>query len=590
MAVPRRHSTPHVGRGPVHNAEIAAAFNEIADILEIEGANPFRIRAYRNAARVVSGLPAEAGVMLARGDDLSELPGIGKDLAQKIANLAATGTTPLLGMLRKELPPTLTELLRLPGLGPKRVKLLHDELDIETLPQLHRALKDGCVSRLPGFGERMTQRLLQAVEARAATPERMKLATATQYAEPLLAYLRDLPGVDKVAAAGSYRRARETVGDLDFVVTATRPAAVVEGFTRYAEVARIVARGPTRGTVTLRSGLQVDIRVVPPESYGAALVYFTGSKAHSIAIRRLAQQYGLKMNEYGVFQDDRRVAGDTEESVYRAIGLPLIPPELREDRGEIDAARGGRLPDLVTLEDMRGDLHVHTTATDGRNTLREMALAAKERGYDYIAITEHSRRLTVAHGLDAAQLNRQIAEIDSLNRTGIGIAILKGIEVDILEDGTLDLPDAVLSRLDLIIGAVHSKFDLTRDRQTARILRGLDNPQMTMLAHPTGRLIGEREPYDVDMAAILGKARERGRFLELNAHPDRLDLLDTHCRAAKEVGVLVSINTDAHSVAEYANMRFGVGQARRGWLERGDVLNTRPLSQLRRLLATAKGR
>lgn len=577
------------GRGPVHNADIASAFNEIADILEIEGANPFRIRAYRNAARVVAGLPSEVGAMMARGEDLSELPGIGRDLAQKIADLAATGTTPLLGRLREETPPVVTELLHLPGLGPRRVKLLHEKLGIATLPQLRQALRQGRLAGLPGFGERLTQRLLQAVEAQATASQRMKLATAAQYAEPLLAYLSGLPGVENAMVAGSYRRSRETVGDLDFVVAA-KPADIVERFTRYPEVSRILAHGPTRGTATLRCGLQVDIRVVARESYGAALVYFTGSKAHNIAIRRLAQERGLKVNEYGVFRGGRRIAGDSEESVYGAVGLPLIPPELREDRGEIEAARHDRLPALVKLEDIRGDLHVHTTATDGRNSLRDMALAAARLGYAYIAVTEHSRRVTVAHGLDPARLSRQGIEIDRLNREDLGITVLKGIEVDILEDGKLDLPDSSLAKLDVVIGAVHSKFHLDRERQTERILRSLDSPYMTMLAHPTGRLIGEREAYDVDMPAILRKARERGRFVELNAHPDRLDLLDIHCRIAKEIGVPVSINTDAHSVHDYANMRFGIGQARRGWLDRNDVLNTRTLPQLKRLLAASRGR
>ena len=439
-----------------------------------------------------------------------------------------------------------------------------------------------------GFGERLTRRLLEAIEAKSTAPARMKLAVAAQYAEPLLAYLQGLPGAFKVAICGSYRRCRETVGDLDIVVAAERAAAVVAAFVRYPEAAEVQAQGPTRATIKLRCGLQVDIRVVPRRSYGAAMVYFTGSKAHNIAIRRLGQARGLKINEYGVFRGARGIAGDTEESVYRAVDLPLIPPELREDQGEIGAAREDHLPALVAIEDIRGDLHVHTDATDGRNTLREMVLAAKRRGYEYIAITEHSRRVTVAHGLDPAGLARQITRIDDLNRDGIGITILKGIEVDILEDGSLDLPDSILARLDLVIGAVHSKFHLSRDQQTARVLRGLDNPRMTMLAHPTGRLIGEREPYDVDMAAILRKAKTRGCFLELNAHPDRLDLVDVHCRAAKDLGVLLSINTDAHSVDEYDNMKYGVGQARRGWLERGDVLNARPLSQLKRLLDAAR--
>ncbi len=590
MASPRRSAKQGPAAGTIHNADIAAALDEIADLLDIEGANPFRIRAYRNAARVVGGLPTEAAVMVAHGEDLSELPGIGEDLAQKIADIAQTGSTPLLRKLHRQLPSALPELLRLPGLGPKRVKTLHDELGIDSVAQLHRALKDGRVAPLPGFGAKMQERLLAAIAAQTGVAARLKLAVAAQYAEPLVAYLRNLPGIDKVAAAGSYRRFRDTVGDIDIVATAKRAAPIIEKFTAYPEVARVTERGPTRATVVLRSGLQVDLRVVAPESYGSALVYFTGSKAHNIAIRRIAQDRKLKINEYGVFRSDRRVAGDTEDSVYRAIGLRYIPPELREDRGEIDAVRKGKLPQLVELGDIRGDLHVHTKATDGHATIRDMALAAQALGYEYIAITEHSRHLTVAHGLDAAGLERQIAEIDRLNRAGLGITILKGIEVDILEDGRLDLPDSVLAKLDLVIGAVHSKFDLSRGQQTARLLRGLDHPYVTMLAHPSGRLIGEREPYDVDMAAVIQKAKARGRFLELNAHPERLDLTDTHCRMAKEAGVLVAINTDAHAAADYFNMRFGVGQARRGWLEKSDILNARPLSRLKPLLAQIRGR
>jgi len=586
-----RHNAPGpVHPGTIHNADIAAALDEIADILEIENANRFRVRAYRNASRMVNGFPAEAAAMVARGDDLAQLPGIGDDLARKITDLALTGTTPLLDKLRTKVPPALIELLHLPGLGPKRVRALHDELDIETVPQLHRALKDGRVGDLPGFGEKLARRLLQAVTAKAATPGRMKLAIAAQYAEPLLEYLRRLPDVEQATIAGSYRRARETVGDIDIVATAKHAASVIDEFTRYPEVVQVTASGPTRGTVVLRSGLQVDLRVMAPESYGSALVYFTGSKAHNIAIRRIAQDRGLKINEYGVFRGSQRLAGESEESVYQAIGMPLIAPELREDRGEIDAARAGTLPTLVSLKDLRGDLHAHTTATDGHNTLREMVLGAKALGYEYVAITEHSRHLTMVHGLDAKRLSRQITQIERLNRSGLGIVVLAGIELDILEDGSLDLPDAILSRLDLVVAAVHSKFDLSRERQTERILRALDNPNVTMLAHPSGRLIGEREPYDVDMARILKKAKDRGCFMELNAHPDRLDLIDTHCRMARELGVLVSINTDAHAVTDYANMRFGIGQARRGWLTKDDVLNTRPLARLRPLLARTRNR
>ena len=582
------HTARRARPGTVHNADIAAALDEIADILEIEDANPFRVRAYRNAARVINELPAETAAMVARGENLAELPGVGKDLAQKIGELATTGTTTLLNQLRRKMPPALIEVLHLPGMGPKRVKLLHDKLHIRTLPQLRRALSDGRVARLPRFGEKLALRIQQAVAAKVAAPGRMKLAIAAQYAEPLADYLRKLPEAGQVAIAGSYRRARETVGDIDIVVTAKTAAPVVEAFVRYPEVARVLARGPTKCTVVLRCGLQVDIRVMAPASYGAALVYFTGSKAHNIAIRRLAQDCGLKISEYGVFRGRRRVAGESEESVYRAIGLPFIDPELREDRGEVEAARAKALPDLVTLPDLRGDLHAHTTATDGRNSLREMVDGAKERGYEYVAITEHSRHVTVAHGLDVARLKRQIGQIEALNRQNPGIVVLKGIEVDILDDGRLDLPDTILGQLDLVIAAVHSKFALARDEQTRRILKALDNPHVTMLAHPTGRLIGEREPYDVDMPAILKKAKACGCFIELNAHPHRHDLLDTHCRMAKELGVLVSINTDAHATAEYANMRFGMGQARRGWLSKADVLNTRPLPELRKLLAARK--
>ncbi|MFZ2855414.1 MAG: PHP domain-containing protein, partial [Rhodocyclaceae bacterium] len=348
--------------------------------------------------------------------------------------------------------------------------------------------------------------------------------------------------------------------------------------------AEVIASGPTRASVRLKNGLQVDLRVVAAQSYGAALYYFTGSRAHSVAVRRLARERGLKINEYGVFQGEQRIAGETEESVFRAVGLPWIAPELRENRGEIEAAQAGCLPRLVEVKDLRGDLHAHTRATDGRDSLEDMARAAAAAGLEYLAITEHSRRLAMAHGLDAERLARQIDEIDRVNATLAGIRLLKGIEVDILEDGRLDLPDEILARLDLAVGAVHSRFELPRAKQTERILKAMDNRYFTLLAHPSGRLIDEREPYDVDMPRLIEHARSRGCCLELNAHPERLDLLDTWCMAAKEAGVLIAIDSDAHSVQDFANLRFGIGQARRGWLTAEDVLNTRPLAQLRKLL------
>ncbi len=569
---------------PIHNADVAAIFEEIANLLEIQGANPFRIRAYRNAARTVGELGRDIKTLLEKGEDLTQLPGIGDDLATKIHEIVETGKCSMLDKLHKELPPAITGLLKISGLGPKRVKALYHDLDVQTLEQLYRAAHDGRIRQLAGFGAKTEQRILESVKAHVTEARRFKLAVASQYADALAAYLKKVKGVGQVVVAGSFRRMKETVGDLDILVTAGPGSPVMERFAAYDEVKTVLSSGGTRSSVVLRSGLQVDLRRVNEESYGAALQYFTGSKAHNIAIRRLGQERGLKINEYGVFKGEERITGETEEAVYRAVGLPYIPPELREDRGEIEAARAGRLPHLVELHDLKGDLHAHTKATDGHNTIKEMALAAKSRGLEYLAITEHSRRLTVAHGLDPQRLLKQIDEIDRLNSELKGVTVLKGIEVDILEDGSLDLPDSVLERLDLVVGAVHSKFDLPRAKQTERILRAMDHPHFTLLAHPTGRLLEQREPYDVDMLRIIRKAKSRGCYLELNAHPERLDLLDTQCQMAKEEGVLVSINSDAHNTLDLDNLRFGVGQARRGWLEKKDVLNTRTLTALRALL------
>ena len=568
----------------VHNADVATAFEEMADLLEIEGANPFRVRAYRFAARTLRDLPAEVGEMVAKGEDLTSLPGIGDDLAGKIKEILATGTAAALEAQRKRVPATLTELLRIPGLGPKRVKTLAHELKIRSLSELQTAAQAGRVRTLAGFGEKTEQHILDALATRLAEAPRVQRAVAIPSAEALVAYLEQSSGVSRVIAAGSYRRGLETIGDLDILVTAPAGRAVMDRFVAYQEVRDVLAHGATKSSVRLQSGLQVDLRVVPQESYGAALLYFTGSKAHNVVLRQLAQQRGLKLNEYGVFRGDKPVAGETEESVYASLGLPWIPPELREGRGEIDAAKAGRLPHLVDLQDLKGDLHAHTRATDGRNSLPEMAEAARLRGLRYFAITDHSRRLTMAKGLDSARLLQQIEAIDRLNATLSGITILKGIEVDILEDGSLDLPDEVLGRLDLVVGAVHSRFNLSNRRQTERIMKAMDHPHFSILAHPSGRLIGRREPYDVDMLRIIRKARERRCFLEINAHPERLDLTDIHCRMAKEEGVLLAVNTDAHSMLDLENARFGVGQARRGWLEKSDVLNTRSYAELRKLL------
>ena len=565
---------------PIHNDDVAKIFEEIADLLDIRGENRFRIRAYRNAAREIRSLPRDLPGMVEEDADLTALPGIGEALAGKIREIVKTGTCQTLKKLEKQLPPDLTELLHLPGLGPKRVHTLHYDLDIHTPEQLYRAAKDERLRELPGFGRKTEAAVVSALEEHLSTTRRFKLATAARYAEPLTAWLESTESVDRVVVAGSYRRGRETVGDLDILVSAVDADAVMNRFVSYDEVERVQSRGITRSTVFLRSGLQVDLRVVERQSFGAALHYFTGSKAHNIAIRTLARARGIKVNEYGVFKGGERVAGETEESVFAAVGLPCIAPELRENRGEIEAARHGLLPDLVTRSDLRGDLHCHTVATDGQGTLEEMARAAQEQGLEYLGITEHSKRLTMVHGIDSRRLLQQMDQIDGLNERLKGFLVLKGIEVDILEDGGLDLPDDVLGRLDLVVGAVHSRFHLTRAQQTKRILKAMDHPHFSILAHPTGRLIEEREPYDADMVRIIRHARDRGCFLELNAHPERLDLTDTHCQMAREEGVLVSINSDAHSRLDFANLVYGVDQARRGWLEARDVLNTRPLAEL----------
>jgi DNA polymerase (family 10) len=565
---------------PVQNAEVAAMFDQAAELLEIQGENPFRVRAYRRAARVVEALPQSVRSMLSTGADLSKLPGIGKDLAGKIADIVATGHFDLLDSLKKKLPGELGDIAAIPGLGPKRVKLLYDKLKVRTLDDLRRVLKAGRLRDIRGFGPTIEKKISGALEKPPAE-KRFKLSVAEAEAEALVGFLRD---GGRVVVAGSYRRRRDTVGDLDVLVTAENGAAVGDKLLRYENVAEVLAHGPTRTTVVLRSGLQVDIRAVPEQSYGAALLYFTGSKAHNIALRSLANDRGWKLNEYGLFAGKRRIAGLSEEEVYGKLGLPFIEPELREDRGEIAAAEANRLPRLVTLSDIRGDLHVHSDWTDGTTTIATMAAAAQARGYEYIALTDHSRRVAMAHGLDPARLARQMREVDRLNAKLRGFTILKGIEVDILKDGRLDLPDSSLSQLDVVVAAVHSHFDLPRGEQTDRIVRAVENRHVSILAHPTGRLIGEREPYEVDMDRVISAARDAGCHLEINAEPDRLDLNDIHAHAARTMGARLAISTDAHSVNAFGCMRFGIDQARRAWLTADDVLNTRPLAALRKLL------
>ncbi len=568
----------------LHNEEVAAAFDEMADLLSIQADNAFRVRAYRRAAQVVRTLPRELAQMHGV-EDFDALPGIGADLAAKIEELLRTGHLTALDKMRARIPPGLRELLTLPGLGPVRVRALFTGLKVRSLEDLRRGLGEGRLSELRGFGPVLQSRLAQAIaERQGALAQRTPYSVATQYALPLAAYLKSVPGVTRVEIAGSYRRGCETVGDLDVLVCARQTKKPIEALKRYVELGSLTAAGSTRASGVLRNGLQVDVRVLQPESFGAGLHYFTGSRAHAIHMRRRAQERGYKLSEYGLFHGTQRIAGASEEELFRALDLPYIPPELREDSGEIEAAAQHALPTLVDVADLQGDLHVHTNASDGSDDLEKMVAAAQARGLHYAAITDHSKHLGVTHGLDAARLDEQMDAIDRLNGTLKDFTVLKGAEVDILEDGRLALEDAILKRLDVVVIAVHSHFGLSEVQQTNRILRALERPAISILAHPFGRLLGSRPPYALDFERVLSAVQQRGCFLEINAQPLRLDLNDVHARAARERHILLSIASDAHSCDQLGLLGNGVRQARRGWLTRADVLNARPLHELHALL------
>jgi DNA polymerase (family 10) len=567
----------------VENIDIARIFEEIADLLEIQGGNQFRVRAYRTAARTIGTLAVRAAALAFEGR-LDELPGIGSDLAGKIRTILETGTLPLLQELAAKTPESLVQMLKIPGLGPKRAKQIYDTLGITTLDALEAAAKRGRLRELPGIKDTIEHKILQGLADLRGHSGRWRLADADAYVQPLLSHLKAHSAVAQLEVAGSYRRRKDTVGDIDILVASSRPGAVVKQFTSYPRVRQVQAEGPTRSAVVLDCGLQVDLRVIPAASFGSALHYFTGSKPHNIAIRALGLKRGLKINEYGVFRGTRRIGGRTEEQVFNSVGLPMIPPELREARGEIEAAREDRLPRLIELSDIRGDLQIHTNATDGVHELAEMVEAARRRGYEYIAITDHTKAVRVAGGLTRGGLHRQFKAVERLQKKCSGITILKGAEVDILETGELDLDDATLAELDVVIVAVHSSFNLSREAMTKRIIRALRHPHVQILAHPTGRLIGSREPYQVDFDAILKTAADYGVAFEINAQPERLDLDDVQARAAQEAGVSLVISTDAHRIEELNYMRHGVDQARRAWSEPRHVLNTLPLTELRKTL------
>lgn len=568
----------------VKNIDIANIFDRLADLLELEGENPFRVRAYRNAAATVENLPQNLEEMVKKGDDLTSLPAIGNDLAQKINDIVNHKEIDLLKRLEEKNPIDFEELNRIQGLGPRRIKKLYEILNVQNIDDLYHAAEEQKIRNLPGFSKKIEEHILEEIKKIKEKYNRMKISTAEQNALPIVEYLRENRSIQDIEIAGSYRRRKETIGDLDILVTCEDSISVMTHFVNYFDIDEVLSKGDTRSSIILKSGIQVDLRVLPQKSYGAAMLYFTGSKAHNIVIRKLAKQKDWKVNEYGLFSNDDFLAGETEKGIYNKLGLPYIEPELRENRGEFEAAESGNLPELIKLSDIKGDLHTHTNLTDGKNTLEEMAEAAQKLGYKYIANTDHSKRVTVAGGLDEIQVFENIKRTDKLNENFKDFTILKGIEVDILEDGSLDLSDKVLKELDIVVGAIHYKFNLSREEQTERILRAMDNPYLNILAHPTGRLINEREPYDIDLEKIMQKAKENNCILEINSQPSRLDLNDLNSRKAKEMGVKLVISTDAHSTTQYDFMRFGIGQARRGWIEKHNVINTRNINQLKKII------
>lgn len=583
----------------MENLEIAASLKEMATLLEIKGGvNPFRIRAYRNAVRTIEEHPVPMRKLLEEGEDLTELPAIGKDMASHIAELVNTGRLSELEAVADEVPRSLVEVTRIPNVGPKKTAKLWKELGVETVTDLAEAAAAGKIAGLEGFGKKSEEKILAAVEKYQEREVRFRIDQADQLVRPLVEYMQDDDRIQKLEVAGSYRRRKETVGDIDLLVQSDDPEPVMERFTGWSQVEEVVGAGDTRGSVVLKSGLEVDLRILPEESYGAALLYFTGSKEHGVALRKRALERGLSINEYAVSElaDEesgeegttsttgrelgKRIAGRTEEEMYEALGLPWIPPELRENRGEIEAAEQGELPSLIALDDMRGDLQMHSTWSDGKNSIEEMLQACAAKGYEYFALTDHSKALAMTGGMDAEKLARQWEEIDEVVEKHDEIRFLRSMEVDILAEGELDLEEEWIERLDVVVVSVHSRFNLPEKDQTERILAAVRHPHVNILAHPTGRIINERDPFPFDLDAVFEACAEHSVAVELNAHPSRLDLKDTHLMRAKEKGAKVVISTDAHRVGELDLISYGVEQARRAWLGTDDVINTWPLKKL----------
>ncbi len=562
------------------NEEVSALLENIAKLLALQGDNPFRVRAYTEAARAISAT-AEDIEDLYRAGRLEEIPGVGESIARKIGEYLATGRLGYYEQLRRQVRVPAVDLLEVPSIGPARARLIAERLGVTTVEELAEAAREHRLQALPGFGPKLEERIAREAARVAQRSRRLLLGVALPAAEAVAQQLAAAPAVQQVHPAGSIRRGRETIGDIDLLVASDQPAAAIDAFTTLPLVKEVLARGTTRASVLTRDDLQIDLRVIRPAEYGAALQYFTGSKEHNIALRTLALEQGYKLSEYGLFdRAGRRVAGETEEGVYAALGLDWIPPELRENRGELEAARRHALPHLIEVADLRGDLHVHTDWSDGHDPPERMVEAAIARGYEYIAFTDHSRSLQVAGGLSLERVREQRRLIDRLNTRYAPFRVLHGTEVDILPDGTLDYPDEVLAEFDLVTASVHSAFRQPRERMTARIVRALRHPCVAILNHPTGRLLPRRAEYEVDMEAVLRAAAENGVALEINGQPDRLDLDDGWARRARDAGVLLACDSDAHSTRQLEYVRYAVTTARRGWVEPHHVLNTLPLDRL----------
>lgn len=562
------------------NQEIAKIFNEIAELLEIKGENPFRIRAYRRAALNVEGLAKNIEDLSEK--ELLEVPGIGKDLAGKIAEYIKTGKVSAYEELKKEVPPVVLALASVPGLGPKTAMLLHEKLHIKSIDELEKLATEHKLAGLPGIKGKTEENILKGIGMLKRGQERQPLGKVLPIARDIVDQLRKKAPLTGIDVAGSLRRWKDTVKDIDILAMSDNPKEVMRAFVHLPHVKDVLMQGPTKSSVVIKEGLQVDLRVVEKESYGAALCYFTGSKEHNIRLREMAAKRGLTINEYGIFRvkDNKKLGGEKEEDIYKILNLPYIPPEMREDRGEVEAAIEGKLPRLVTIRDIRGDLHVHSKWSDGSHTFEQLVEAAKEQGYSYFALTDHSKGLAVARGLTVERLIEQKKEIDALTKKMKDFRILHGIEVDIRSDSTLDLPDDALKMLDIVVASIHSGFRQTKEQLTSRIIAAMKNPYVSVIAHPTGRLIGERDAYEVDMDQLLKAAKGTGTAVEINAYPLRLDLNDIYAKKAKEMGVPIVISTDAHVVTQFNYMSYGVSIARRSWLEKQDVLNTFEVKQL----------